>query len=129
MEGKKIASVILSISVRICIVCLTVLFLYFAGKKAFSFGSSIFDEKSVDEKGEGYDVMVTIPDGASNREVADILYSSRLISDKNLFLVQLKLSDYSKSIIPGTYVLSTTMKPTEIMAKIGTPEETKEATT
>ena len=68
--------------------------------------------------------MITIPDGASNSQVADIILNNGLIEDKNLFLVQLMLSDYSKSILPGTYTLSTTMKPTEIMVALSTEPET-----
>lgn len=125
METKKLAGTILSVSIRVCIFALAVIFLYFFGRKAFGFGQSIFNEKSVDEPGYGYDVMVTIPEGASNSAVADILLDNGLIEDKNLFLVQLKLSDYDESILPGTYTLSTTMKPTEIMVIISTEPETK----
>lgn len=125
METKKLAGTILSVSIRVCIFALAVIFLYFFGRKAFGFGQSIFNEKSVDEPGYGYDVMVTIPEGASNSAVADILLDNGLIEDKNLFLVQLKLSDYAESILPGTYTLSTTMKPTEIMVIISTEPETK----
>ena len=124
MENKKLAGTILSVSVRVCIFALVVIFICFFGKKAFGFGQSIFDERSVDEKGYGYDAIITIPSGASNSQVADILLDNGLIEDKILFLVQLKLSDYSKSILPGTYVLSTTMKPTEIMMVLSTEPET-----
>lgn len=124
METKKLAGTILSVSIRVCIFALAVIFLYFFGRKAYSFGQSIFNEKSVDEKGYGYDVMITIPDGATNSQVAEILLDNGLIEDKTLFLVQLKLSDYSKSILPGTYTLSTTMKPTEIMVVLSTEPET-----
>ena len=112
METKKLAGTILSVSIRVCVFALSLIFIYFLGRKAFGFGQSVFDEKSVDEKGYGYDVMITIADGASNSQVEDILLNNGLIEDKNLFLVQLMLSDYSKSILPGTYTLSTTMKPT-----------------
>jgi len=50
-----------------------------------------------------------------------------LIDNKGLFLVQLKLSDYSGKIIPGSYVLSTTMKPTEIMTILGTEKKETES--
>lgn len=124
METKKLAGTILSVSIRACVFALALIFMYFFGRKAFGFGQSVFDEKSVDEKGYGYDVMITIPDGASNSQVADILLDNGLIEDKKLFLVQLKLSDYSKSILAGTYTLSTTMKPTEIMVALSTKPET-----
>lgn len=124
MENKKLAGTILSVSVRVCVFALVAISICFFGKKAFGFGQSIFDERSVDEKGYGYDVRITIPSGASNSQVADILLDNGLIEDKKLFLVQLKLSDYSKSILPGTYTLSTTMKPTEIMMALSTEPET-----
>ena len=73
METKKLAGGILSVSVKACITVLTIVLLYLAGKKAFDFGTAVFDEKSMDAKGSGYDVMVTIPSGATNNDVADIL--------------------------------------------------------
>lgn len=118
METRKLAGTILSVSVRTCIFALVVVFLYFFGRKAYSFGTAVFDEKSMDEEGRGYDVAVMIPENASDAEIAEILKESGLIEDKFLFRVQLKLSDYSKSIVPGVYTLNTSMKPTEIMQVI-----------
>ncbi len=118
METRKLAGTILSVSVRTCIFALVVVFLYFFGRKAYLFGTAVFDEKSMDEEGRGYDVAVMIPDNASDDEIAEILKESGLIEDKFLFRVQLKLSDYSKSIVPGVYTLNTSMKPTEIMQVI-----------
>ena len=125
METKKLAGGILSVSVKACITVLTIVLLYLAGRKAFDFGTAVFDEKSMDAKGSGYDVMVTIPSGATNNDVADILLNNGLIDNKGLFLVQ--LSDYSGKIIPGSYVLSTTMKPTEIMTILGTEKKETES--
>ena len=78
METKKLAGGILSVSVKACITVLTIVLLYLAGRKAFDFGTAVFDEKSMDAKGSGYDVMVTIPSGATNNDVADILLNNRL---------------------------------------------------
>ena len=105
METKKLAGGILSVSVKACITVLTIVLLYLAGRKAFDFGTAVFDEKSMDAKGSGYDVMVTIPSGATNNDVAD----------------------YSGKIIPGSYVLSTTMKPTEMMTILGTEKKETES--
>lgn len=128
MESKKVAGTILSVSIRVAIFALALFLVYFFGRRSFEFGTSIFDEKSVDVAGQGYDVMITIPAGSTNKEVADILYNNGLITDTHLFLVQLKLSDYSKSIKPGEYVLNTSMKPTELMEKISPiSEETESA--
>lgn len=127
METKKLAGTILSVSIKVCVFALVVVSLYFFGRKAYTFGVDIFDEKSVNEEGEGYDVSITIPEGASNSRVADILLENGIITDKRLFLTQLMLSDYSKSIKPGTYTLNTTMKPTEIMVAISpVPKESEE---
>ena len=121
METKKLAGTILSVSVRTCIFALAVVFLYFFGRQAFSFGVAIFDEKGMDEEGKGYDVAILIPEDATNSDVAKILEENGLIDNKLLFSVQLKLSDYAESIVPGIYTLNTSMKPTEIM-QIISPE-------
>ena len=125
METKKLAATLLSISVRTCVFALAIVFLCFFGRQAYSFGVAIFDEKSMDYEGSGYDVAVLIPEGASNSDVAEILEENGLIDSKLLFTVQLKLSDYSNSIVPGIYTLNTSMKPTEIM-QILSPEDTSE---
>jgi UPF0755 protein len=125
METKKLAGTILSVSVRTCIFALAVVFLYFFGRQAFSFGVAIFDEKGMDEEGKGYDVAILIPEDATNSDVAKILEENGLIDNKLLFSVQLKLSDYAESIVPGIYTLNTSMKPTEIM-QIISPENKSE---
>ena len=107
METKKLAATILSVSVRTCVFALAIVFLYFFGRQAFSFGVAIFDEKGMDAEGKGYDVAILIPEDASNSDVAEILEENGLIDNKLLFTVQLKLSDYSKSIVPGIYTLNT----------------------
>ena len=48
METKKLAGTILSVSIRVCVFALALIFIYFLGRKAFGFGQSVFDEKSVD---------------------------------------------------------------------------------
>lgn len=45
METKKLADGILSVSVKACITVLTIVLLYLAGRKAFDFGTAVFDEK------------------------------------------------------------------------------------
>ena len=126
METKKLAGTILSVSVRTCIFALAVVFLYFFGRQAFSFGVAIFDEKGMDEEGKGYDVAILIPEDATNSDVAKILEENGLIDNKLLFSVQLKLSDYAESIVPGIYTLNTSMKPTEIMQIISPENKTED---
>ena len=79
----------------------------------------------MDEEGKGYDVAILIPEDATNSDVAKILEENGLIDNKLLFSVQLKLSDYAESIVPGIYTLNTSMKPTEIM-QIISPENKSE---
>ena len=124
METKKLAGTILSVSSRTCVFLLVVVFLYFFGKNAFRFGTAIFNEQAPAAEGEGYNVTITIPEDASNSDVAKILEKNGLVEDNKLFFIQLSLSNYAKAVVPGTYTLNTSMKPSEIMVIISPEPET-----
>lgn len=98
--------------------------LVFAGS-AYNIGYSVFSQSSYDDKNR--DIAVTIPEGAGNKEVAERLYNNGLAHSKIVIYLQLKLSKYSKKILPGDYVLNTSMIPDEMfaqMSKVAEEEKT-----
>ncbi len=124
MESRKLASTILSVSCRTLIFVIVAMGLYFIGRTAYNFGRDIFDEKSMTPKAEARDVEITIPDGYTTEEVAELLKAGGLIEDTGLFRAQAMLSDYYKKFTPGTYTLNTGMTPSEILAAISVVPET-----
>ena len=65
---------------------------------------------------EGLDVVVTIPEGASAKEIAAILEQKGLIKYPKAFVKRLQNSEYRGSLKSGTYTLNTGMNTLEMMA-------------
>ncbi|MBE5953725.1 MAG: endolytic transglycosylase MltG [Lachnospiraceae bacterium] len=65
---------------------------------------------------EGEDVVVTIPEGASAKEIAKILKDKGLIQYPNAFVKRLQDSQYRGKLKSGTYTLNTGMNTLEMMA-------------
>ena len=96
---------------------------------AYDFGYRVFTEAPMDADA-GKRVRVTIEPGMSGKEIGELLVEKGLIRDANLFVLQMKLSIYDGKILPGEYILETTMTANEMMAAMATssPLESKEST-
>ncbi len=131
MEGQKVASTLISVSLKLCIFSICAVLIFFLGRTAYDFGIKIFNESAMAEDGQGVDVEVVIPRGSSEMDVAKIMEQKGLTESSLLFYVQIKLVNYNKTIVPGAYVLNTEMLPSEILEAISPEpeEETTEAAT
>lgn len=125
MEGRKLAGTILSVSCRTLVFVLVAMLLYFVGRTMFDFGRAVFNETAMATSQNAVEVEVTIPEGYTISQVADILKDNGLISDTVVFRAQARLSEYYNKFIPGTYTLSNSMKPSEIMAAISVEPENR----
>lgn len=126
MEARKLAGTILSVSCKTLLFVLVVFLLIFVGRGLYNFGQKIFREEALTTAEYAYSKEITIPEGKSVMDVAEILEEEGMIEDSKLFFVQVLLSDYYKKFVPGTYTISTDMKPTEIMVTISPEPETTE---
>lgn len=125
MSGKKIIGTIINISLEIIVLALVVMALYKYGQEAYAFGYSIFSEKAMEEE-PGIDKVVTILDGYSDMDIAEVLKVKNLIKDEKVFWVQMKIFNYSGKIKPGEYNLNTSMSPEEMVAVLTMQEELEE---
>lgn len=92
----------------------------------YDFGYRAFTEPAM-EKEPGRDVMVNIKEGMSDSQIAEMLQNKGLIRNDKLFVVQLKLYEYSGKLQPGLYTLNTSMTPQDMMVILSTVvEETEE---
>ncbi len=100
------------------IIC-AILIVVWAGK-AYAEGFGLFVQKPLDAPGEAHSEMVTVSDtdAASALTVGNILEDLDLISSRYAFAVKARLSGYSHSILPGTYVLSSDMTMEEMLEKL-----------
>ena len=115
MNTKKAALTVLSIAFKIVIIAVVAVGILRLGGMAFSYGHAVFQEEAVDSM-PGRTIQVTVPDGASKTEIAKLLEKKGLVEDAKLFYIQILCSKYSKTMKPGTYTLSTAMKPRQLMA-------------
>lgn len=79
-----------------------------------------YDEYKYEVEGtetrEGVDVVVTIPEGASAEEIANILKDKGLIKYPKAFIKRLQDSEYRGRLSSGTYTLNTGMNTLDMMA-------------
>lgn len=126
MNVKNAALTVLSIALKIVIFAVIVMGLFRLGGLAYSYGHSVFQEEAMDEA-PGRFVSVTIDNGVSTKDIAKLLEKKGLVEDWKLFFIQVKVSKYAKTIEPGSYTLTTAMKPREMMAVMSGEElETEE---
>ena len=115
MNTKKAALTVVSIALKIVIFAALVVVLLRIGSVAYEYGHAIFEEEALDEP-PGRTIRVTVEEGSSVRDIAKLMEHEGLVKDWKLFYLQIMCSKYSKTMQPGTYELSTAMKPRELMA-------------
>jgi cell division protein YceG involved in septum cleavage len=113
MNLKKTSSAILQTSLKILVYIIVVVVFYLVCSNAFSFGEKVFTEEGMAKSGEGTNVQITIPQGASTLDIGDILSKNGLIDSSYAFALQAFL--YEADIKPGKYELSTEYSPEEII--------------
>lgn len=111
----EIASFISSLAIKVIAFALVVLLLFEFGRVSFSFGRSIFYQEPMEDK-PGTDIVLTLDKDDNMSSVAAILKEEGLIRKEFPFVIQSSL--YKISIIPGEYVLNTSMTTKEMLMKI-----------
>lgn len=92
---------------------------------AFDFGYRVFTEPAMEE-GKGTDIVVTIEKSMDDGDIGKELENRGLVRNGTLFMIQLKLSAYADKILPGTYILNTSMTSKDMMMVMSTPQESEE---
>lgn len=113
MTLKNTSSAILKTSVKIVIYLLLAVSVYLLCTNAFKFGEMVFTDDGMAKEGQGIEIQITVPDGASAKTVGDILAKNGLIENSYAFVIQCFL--YDGEINPGRYVLNTEYSPEEIV--------------
>lgn len=114
--------------IRLLIYACLILMIVYAGRKAYNFGYAVFNQIPVARKDLGEDITVVIKEGQSAADIGKVLEKKGLIPDEFVFVVQERLSNYHKKLLPGTYILNTSQTADEMMAimaqedKFGQPD-------
>lgn len=108
----KITSFILRLLLNIIFYIIAVIAIVNVSKKAFDFTYQIYGPVSV-EAAPGREIIIQIKKGEGTMDVAKKLELRRAIVDKNSFYVKVKLQNLT--IMPGTYVINSSMTYDEIL--------------
>ena len=76
------------------------------------------------ETRSGTNVKVVIPENASSKQIAHILYKHGLIKYEGAFVERLQESEYAGELKHGTYTLNTGMNTLDMMAVMSAEDET-----
>ncbi len=126
MSVSKIVMRLVSISFNVMVFLAIVYGLYQLGLHSYDYGYRIFTEPAV-TSGDGRDRLVQVKSSMSAGDIGEILEEKGLIRDKWLFVLQLKLSEYSDGLKPGRYTLNTSMTIQEMMQVMSGEDETENA--
>lgn len=85
---------------------------------AYDFTYQIFGSKTL-EQAPGRDVTIQIKKGESTKNISAKLELNRVIENKHSFFVKTKLMDYN--LLPGTYIVNSSMTYSEILSVITDP--------
>ena len=114
MSAKKILLGTLDAIVKIAFVIIVIMLISKYSKLAYNYGYHIFNQTPV-SSGTGRTVTFTVNSGDDVDTIADNLAGVGLITDKNLFKLQERFSEYHEKEKPGKYELSTSMTPEEML--------------
>ena len=102
---KKALRIVLQVLINVVIV----LFLLQVFMLAYNFAYKVFTDTSVNPTSDKNVTFVIEPD-SSTMEIVDGLIDSGLIEDKYVMLAKIYLSSYHGKMMPGTYILSPSMR-------------------
>lgn len=121
MNVKNLALGFMGFIVRAALLVVIIMVIIKTGQKAYDFGFRIFTEEPMSPE-PGRDVAVTIVQGDSTMDVAEMFEEKGLIRDAKLFYVQKVCSEYNDDIKPGFYTLNTSMTAEDMFAVIAGKE-------
>lgn len=115
-KKKKSKGILVYLLYFICAIVACVI-IFKAFNFAFSAGKNITGSSSdkVQQEEIGEDVKVTIPEGASTKEIAEILHKNDLIDSVVMFRLTSKMGDYDGKYRQGDYLIAKGTEDEEIM--------------
>ena len=120
MNAKYLVITLVEKIIKVVVIAAVIVFVFRGATKAYDFGYRVFADEPVSVSG-GRTITVGIAEGASVKEIAQMLEEKGLIEDAKLFVVQELLSAYHGEILPGIYDLSTDMTAEQMLAIMSTP--------
>lgn len=112
---NTVTGTFMNVSGKILIYVL-ILFLLFTGiTRGYRYGYEVFAPTALEQQ-PGTDYEIVIEENSSVSDVAKLLEEKGLIKDRNIFILQAKLYEYTMH--PGTYTLNTSETSKEMLRRI-----------
>ena len=115
MNARKFFLGLLDTAVKVAFVIVVAMLISKYARIAYNYGYQIFSQSAV-SSGTGRTVSFTVKSGDDVDTIADNLAGLGLITDKRLFKLQERFSEYHGMEQAGTYELSTSMTPEEMIS-------------
>lgn len=123
MNINKVVISVVTFTLKCLAVFLIAFCLIQGGRKAYSFGYTVFVDEAMASKENAREVTVTITEGQSALEIGKMLQRIGLVRDANVFFVQTLLSEDGQNLKAGKYDLNTGMTADDIMETIASTDE------
>ncbi len=114
MKTKELITVVCGAVFKVAFVVVAVFLIYRGATICYEYGYRVFAEPPVSAD-EGRMVTVTVTPDMTPKEIGTLFLSQGLIRDDRLFEWQYRLSEFAKTVKPGTFELSTSMTVEEMM--------------
>lgn len=125
-NSLKAAKFILHLLINIVFYLIVIYMIASAGTKLYNISYQIFGNKGVAAE-NARDVQITISKGEATMNVARKLEQQKVIDNRYSFYLNAKLKE--RTVMPGTYIISTSMNYDEIFAVITVPSADEEEVT
>lgn len=119
---KEIIGSVFSVTIKIVLGILVVMFIYKYALLAYNYGYRVFTEPPV-ATGTGREITVSIGEDTSVMDIGEMLETKGLIRDGKLFFLQELASENHGKIKPGKYSLNTNMTASEMVAIMSQAEK------
>lgn len=111
----RITSFVLTLLMNIAFYTLVVILIVNVSKEAYQFTYELYGPVTAESE-PGRDIMFQIKRGESSMDIAKKLEINRAIVNKYSFFIKLQIEDFV--IIPGTYLINSSMTYDEILSTI-----------
>lgn len=114
MDTKKVTVAVFHMIMKFIVVIIVILLVYKCSVGAYNVGYKVFADDPIAQE-PGRDIMVTVTEGMSTKEIGKTLEAKGLVEDANIFHLQNILSSMKDELLPGMYTLNTSMSANEMM--------------
>ena len=125
-KGYRAFIAIIKTVIRILVIVFVIIAAYFLIRNAYKIGYDVTGNVPVDKSDDAFETMVIISKDMSVKDIGELLIDKGLIKEEaNSFVIQEWISDYHDEIVPGTYVLNSSMTVEEMLKIMCRDEETE----